>query len=202
MLLAVNNQNPQVRLIEKAVDVLRSGGIIIYPTDTVYGLGCDLFNKRGIEKIYDIKKRSKKQPFSFVCADLKDISKYAFVTDYAYRTMRRLLPGPYTFVLRASRLVPKIILPKRQTTGIRVPDHPICLALVKELGQPIISTSVKSEDGETMNNPDLIRERFGHCVDLIIDGGLCPGGQSTVISLEDDTVEIIRIGRGDVSAFT
>jgi tRNA threonylcarbamoyl adenosine modification protein (Sua5/YciO/YrdC/YwlC family) len=201
MLLAVNNQNPQMRLIKKAVDVLRSGGIIIYPTDTVYGLGCDLFNKKGIEKIYDLKKRSKKQPFSFVCADLKDISKYAFVSDYAYRTMRRLLPGPYTFVLQASRLVPKIILPKRQTTGIRVPDHPICLALVKELGQPIISTSVKSEDGETMNNPDLIRERFGSCVDLIIDGGLCPGGQSTVISLDDDTVEIIRIGRGDVSAF-
>lgn len=201
MLLAVNNQNPQARLIKKAADVLRSGGIIIYPTDTVYGLGCDLFNKRGIEKIYDIKKRNKKQPFSFVCADLKDISKYAFVTDYAYRTMRRLLPGPYTFVLQASRLVPKIILPKRQTTGIRVPDHPICLALVKEFGQPIISTSVKSEDGETMNNPDLIGERYGHCVDLIIDGGLCPGGQSTVISLEDDTVEIIRIGRGDVTAF-
>lgn len=201
MLLAVNNQNPQARLIKKAADVLRSGGIIIYPTDTVYGLGCDLFNKRGIEKIYDIKKRNKKQPFSFVCADLKDISKYAFVTDYAYRTMRRLLPGPYTFVLQASRLVPKIILPKRQTTGIRVPDHPICLALVKEFGQPIISTSVKSEDGETMNNPDLIGERYGHCVDMIIDGGICPGGQSTVISLEDDTVEIIRIGRGDVTAF-
>jgi tRNA threonylcarbamoyl adenosine modification protein (Sua5/YciO/YrdC/YwlC family) len=201
MLLAVNNQNPQMRLVKKAVEVLRNGGIIIYPTDTVYGLGCDLFNKKGIEKIYDIKRRNKKQPFSFVCADLKDISKYALVTDYAYRTMRRLLPGPYTFVLQASRLVPKIILPKRQTTGIRVPDHPICLALVKEFGQPIISTSVKSEDGEAINNPDFIRERYGHCVDLIIDGGLCPGGQSTVISLEDDTVEIIRIGRGDVSAF-
>jgi len=176
MLITVNSQNPQMRLIRKAVDILRNGGIIIYPTDTVYGLGCDLFNKRGIEKIYEIKKRNKKQPFSFVCADLKDISKYAFVTDYAYRTMRRLLPGPYTFVLQASRLVPKIILPKRQTTGIRVPDHPICLALVKELGHPIISTSVKGEDGETLNDPVLIRERFGHCVDMIIDGGVCPGG--------------------------
>jgi len=201
MLLNINSQNPQMRLIRKAVDVLRDGGIIIYPTDTVYGLGCDLFNKRGIEKIYEIKKRSKKEPLSFVCADLKDISRYALVSDYAYKTMRRFLPGPYTFILPASRLVPKIILPKRQTTGIRVPDHPICLALVQELGQPIISTSVKTEDGELLNDPFMIRERFDHCVDLIIDGGVIPAAPSSVISLVDDQVDIIRIGKGDISAF-
>ncbi len=201
MLLNINSQNPQMRLIRKAVDVLRGGGIIIYPTDTVYGLGCDLFNKRGIEKIYEIKKRSKKEPLSFVCADLKDISRYALVSDYAYKTMRRHLPGPYTFILQASRLVPKIILPKRQTTGIRVPDHPTCLALVQELGQPIISTSIKTEDGELLNDPFIIREQFDHCVDLIIDGGIIPAVPSSVISLVDDQVEIIRIGKGDVSAF-
>jgi len=123
MLLSVNSTNPQKRLIRQAVETIDAGGIIIYPTDTVYGLGCDLFNKRGIERIYEIKRRSKKEPLSFVCADLKDISQYAYVTDFAYKIMRRLLPGPYTFILRASRLVPKIIMPRRQTTGIRVPNH-------------------------------------------------------------------------------
>ena len=201
MLLNINSQNPQLRLIKKAVDVLRDGGIIIYPTDTVYGLGCDLFNKRGIEKIYEIKKRNKKEPLSFVCADLKDISHYAIVSDYAYKSMRRFLPGPYTFILQASRLVPKIILPKRHTTGIRVPDHPICLALVRELGQPIISTSVKTEDGELLNDPAIISEQFERRVDLIIDGGIIPAAPSSVISLVDDQVEIIRVGKGDVSAF-
>ena len=201
MLISINSQNPQMRLIKKVAEILRSGGIIIYPTDTVYGLGCDLFNKKGIEKIYKIKKRSEKQPFSFVCADLKDISRYARVSDYAYKTMKRLLPGPYTFILEASRLVPKIILPKRQTTGIRVPDNRICLALVGELGQPIISTSVKNEDGEIMTDPVVMEKKFRHCVDLVIDGGILAAGQSSVISLVDDQTEVIRIGKGDVSAF-
>jgi tRNA threonylcarbamoyl adenosine modification protein (Sua5/YciO/YrdC/YwlC family) len=199
MYFSINSQNPQARLIKKAVEVLRDGGVIIYPTDTVYGMGCDLFNKKGIEKIYNIKKRNKKQPFSFVCADLKDISRYARVSDYAYKTMKRLLPGPYTFILEASRLVPKIILPKRQTTGIRVPDNRICLALVRELGQPIISTSVKTENGDFLNDPWVIKEKFGHCVELIIDGGMLIPEQSSVISLVDDMIDIIRIGKGDIS---
>ncbi|MDD5168937.1 MAG: L-threonylcarbamoyladenylate synthase [Syntrophales bacterium] len=201
MLLNINTRNPQMRLIRKAVDVLRSGGIIIYPTDTVYGLGCALFNKRGIEKIYEIKKRSKKQQLSFVCADLKDISRYAMVSDYAYKVMRRYLPGPYTFILQASRLVPKIILPKKQTTGIRIPDHAISLALVQELEQPIISTSVQTEEGELLNDPFIIHEQFHHSVDLVIDGGVIPAMPSSVISLVDDNIEIIRVGKGDVSAF-
>jgi tRNA threonylcarbamoyl adenosine modification protein (Sua5/YciO/YrdC/YwlC family) len=200
MLIAINSQNPQMRLIKKAADILRNGGIIIYPTDTVYGLGCDLYNKKGIEKIYRIKKRNEKQPFSFVCADLKDISRYARVSDYAYKTMKRLLPGPYTFILEASRLVPKIILPKRLTTGIRVPDNSICQALIGELGQPIISTSVKNEAGEIMTDPVEIEKKFRHCVDLVIDGGILAAGQSSVVSLVDDRVEVIRVGKGDVSA--
>ncbi len=201
MLLSINNQNPQMRLIKKAADILREGGIIIYPTDTVYGLGCDLSNKRGIEKIYDLKRRNRKQPLSFVCSDLKHISEYAKVTDYAYKTMKRLLPGAYTFILEASRLVPKIILPKRSTTGIRVPDNQICLALVRELGQPIISTSVKTEHGETLGDPAMIKEYFSKTVDLIIDGGIINPEPSSVISLVDDNVEIIRKGKGDISAF-
>ncbi|HYA14732.1 MAG TPA: L-threonylcarbamoyladenylate synthase [Syntrophales bacterium] len=199
MYLAINSQNPQMRLIRKAVDILQDGGVIIYPTDTVYGLGCALFNKKGIDRIYEIKRRDRRQPLSFVCADLKDISKYAKVSDFAYKTMKRLLPGPYTFVLEASRLVPKIILPKRLATGIRVPDNQICLSLVRELGQPIISTSVTTENGEVLSDPNEIKEKFGKRVDLIIDGGILASEPSSVISLVDDVIEIIRVGNGDVS---
>jgi tRNA threonylcarbamoyl adenosine modification protein (Sua5/YciO/YrdC/YwlC family) len=199
--LSINGQNPQMRLIKKASDALRDGGIIIYPTDTVYGMGCGLSNKKGIERIYEIKKRNKKRPLSFVCSDLKHISQYALVTDYAYKTMKRFLPGPYTFILEASRLVPKIILPKRPTTGIRVPDNQICLALIRELGEPIISTSVQAEGGEDLGNPEIINEYYGRVVDLIIDGGTIVPEPSSVISLIDDTIELIRIGKGDVSAF-
>ncbi|HDQ04555.1 MAG TPA: threonylcarbamoyl-AMP synthase, partial [Deltaproteobacteria bacterium] len=153
------------------------------------------------ERIYELKKRNKKKPLSFVCSDLKHISQYAKVTDYAYKTMKRLLPGAYTFILEASRLVPKIILPKRSTTGIRVPDNHICLALIKELGEPIISTSVKTAQGESLGNPSIIKENFRRVVDLIIDGGIIMPEPSSVISLVDDNIEIIRIGKGDISAF-
>ena len=199
MYLAINSQNPQARLVKKAVEILQDGGVIIYPTDTVYGLGCALFNKKGIDRIYEIKRRNRKQPLSFVCADLKDISRYARVSDFAYKTMKRLLPGPYTFILEASRLVPKIILPKRLTTGIRVPDNQICLSLVRELGQPIISTSVTTESGEILSDPVEIKEKFGKRVDLIIDGGILASEPSSVISLVGDAIEIIRVGNGDIS---
>jgi tRNA threonylcarbamoyl adenosine modification protein (Sua5/YciO/YrdC/YwlC family) len=201
MLIAINNQNPQMRLIHKAVEVLKSGGIIIYPTDTVYGMGCDLFNKRGIERIYEIQRRDRKQPLSFICADLKDISRYARVSDEAYKIMKRLLPGPYTFILEASRIVPKIILPKRQTTGIRIPDNKICQALVTEMESPVISTSVKDEEGELLSDPRIIEEHFGKRVDMIIDGGILVARPSSVVSLLADGIEVIRIGKGDVSAF-
>ena len=201
MLIAINNQNPQMRLIRKAVDILKNGGVVIYPTDTVYGLGCDLFNKKGIEKIYEIQRRDRKQPLSFICADLKDISRYARVSDNAYKIMKRCLPGPYTFILDASRVVPKIILPKRQTTGIRIPDNRICQALIAEMGSPVISTSVKDEAGELLSDPRIIEELFGKRVDMIIDGGIIAAAPSSVISLLDDGVEVVREGKGDVSAF-
>lgn len=201
MLIAINNQNPQMRLIRRAVETLRGGGIVIYPTDTVYGMGCDLFNKKGIERIYEIQRRDRKQPLSFICADLKDISRYARVSDDAYKIMKRLLPGPYTFVLEASRLVPKIILPKRQTTGIRIPDNRICQALVAEMGSPVISTSVKDGGGELLSDPRIIDELFGKRVDMIIDGGIIAAEPSSVISLLDEGSEVLRAGKGDVSAF-
>jgi len=201
MLVAINSQNPQMRLIRRAVETLRNGGIVIYPTDTVYGMGCDLFNKRGIERIYEIQRRNRKQPLSFICADLKDISRYARVSDDAYKIMKRLLPGPYTFVLEASRIVPKIILPKRQTTGIRIPDNRICQALVAELGSPVISTSVKDETGELLSDPEVIAELYGKRVDMIIDGGVIAAAPSSVIGLLEEGPEVIREGKGDVSAF-
>ncbi|MCK9363026.1 MAG: L-threonylcarbamoyladenylate synthase [Syntrophales bacterium] len=201
MLIAINNQNPQLRLVRRAVEAFRDGGIVIYPTDTVYGMGCDLFNKKGIDRIYEIQRRDRKKPLSFVCADLKDISHYARVTDEAYKIMRRLLPGPYTFVLEASRIVPKTILPKRQTTGIRVPDNRICQALVAELGSPIISASVKDEDGELLSDPRIIEELFGRRVDMIIDGGIIVAKPSSVISILEEGPEVLREGKGDVSAF-
>ncbi|HEU19496.1 MAG TPA: threonylcarbamoyl-AMP synthase [Deltaproteobacteria bacterium] len=201
MLVSVNTENPQVRMIRKAAEILREGGIVIYPTDTVYGIGCDLFNKRAIEKIYEIKQRSKKQPFSIICADLKDISSYASVSNYAYKIMRRLLPGPYTFILEASRLVPKILLPKRKAVGIRVPDNAICLALVKELGHPIISTSVTVGENEVLSDPVDMEEEFKHRVDMVIDGGVIVPEESSVISFIDEVPEVIREGKGDVSLF-
>jgi tRNA threonylcarbamoyl adenosine modification protein (Sua5/YciO/YrdC/YwlC family) len=201
MLLNINSKNPQLRLIKQAVRVLNDGGIIIYPTDTAYGLGCDLFNRRGIEKIYEIKRSSKKQPFSIVCADLSDISNYAVVSNYAYKIMKRLLPGPYTFVLEASRLVPKILMPKRKTVGIRVPDNRICLTLVGEFGRPIISTTVTTEAGEIMVDPLEMEEKLNRHVDLFISEGIIATELSSVVSLVDDVPEVIRVGGGDVSAF-
>jgi len=201
MLVSCHPQNPQMRWIKKAAEILQQGGIIIYPTDTVYGLGCDLLNKKGIDRIYEIKKRDRKQPLSFICADLKHISQYAQVSDFSYKVMKKLLPGPYTFILKASRLVPKMIIPKRQTTGIRVPDNLICQALVSELGRPIISTSVKDDRGEIMTNPEEMEKKFRHVVDIVLDGGESSATPSTVLNLVDDVVEIIRIGKGDATAF-
>ncbi len=201
MLVSINTENPQMRMIRKAVDILNEGGIVIYPTDTVYGIGCDLFNKRAIEKIYEIKQRSKKQPFSIICADLKDISNYASVSNYAYKIMRRLLPGPYTFILEASRLVPKILLPKRKAVGIRVPDNTVCLALVRELGHPIISTSVTIGEDEVMSDPIDMEEKFKHRIDMVIDGGVIVPEESSVISFIGEAPEVIREGKGDVSLF-
>jgi len=201
VLVRINSENPQMRLIRKAVQVLDEGGIIVYPTDTVYGMGCDLLNKRGIEKVYEIKQRSKKQPFSIVCADLSDISNYAVVSNYAYKVMKRFLPGPYTFLLEASRLVPKVLVPKRKMVGIRVPDNKICIDIVREFGRPIISTSVTAEDGEIMLDPFEMEEKFKNRIDLFIDGGIIASGLSSIVNLVDDVPEVIRVGSGDVSAF-
>ena len=201
MLIKVNPINPQSRLIQKAVDILTKGGIVVYPTDTHYGIGCDILNKKAIERIYQLKQRNRNKPFSFICSGLKNISHYAKVSNYAYKTMKRLLPGPYTFILEGSKLVPKIMLTKRKTAGIRVPDHKICLELVAGLGNPIITTSATLPDGSILNDASLIHDVFKNHLDLVIDGEFVSGKPSSVISLIDDMPEVIRKGMGDVSIF-
>ena len=202
MLLHINPYNPQQRLIAKVATLLKQGGIVSYATDTFYGIGCDIMNKKAIEKIYRLKQRDKKKPFSFMCSDLKNISRYAKVSNYAYKTMRRLLPGPYTFVLEGSREVPKMMLTPRKTAGIRVPDHALCLALVRQLGNPILTTSATMGDGTVFDDASLIHDHFGPRIDAVIDSGLVPGQPSSVVSLIGDVPEIIRQGAGDVSLFT
>jgi len=201
MIVDINPKNPQPRLIRRVVEVLEEGGLIGYPTDTIYGVGCDLFNPESIRKIHRLKKLEGKKPLSFICSDLKDISRYAYVSNYAYKMMKRLLPGAYTFVLKATKLVPKIAMTKQNTVGIRIPDNKICLALVKELGHPIISTSVYKPDEGLYNDPAEIEERFGKQLDLVIDGGVIVAEHSSIIDLTDDSPKVIRKGKGNVSLF-
>ncbi|MBW2064467.1 MAG: threonylcarbamoyl-AMP synthase [Deltaproteobacteria bacterium] len=195
MIVSINPENPQKRLIKRVVEVLESGGLIAYPTDTFYGIGCDLFNKKGIQLIHKLKNRPLKKPFSIICDSLKEISRYAQVSNYAYKTMKRSLPGPYTFILEATKLVPKIMLTKRKTVGIRVPDNKICLEIVRTLGRPIISTSAGYDD------PLSIQEAYSAYLDIIIDGGVIYPRPSSVVSLIDDVPEVIRVGKGEVSSF-
>jgi tRNA threonylcarbamoyl adenosine modification protein (Sua5/YciO/YrdC/YwlC family) len=201
MIIAINPKNPQVRLIRKVVEVLEKGGVIGYPTDTIYGVGCDLFNPEAIRKIHRLKKMGKNKPLSFICADLKDISRYAYVSNSAYKIMKRLFPGAYTVILKATKLVPKVAMTKQNTVGIRIPDNKICLSLVKELGHPIISTSVSKTDEELYNDPAEIDERFGKQLDLVIDGGVIVAEHSSIIDLTDDVPNVIREGKGDVGLF-
>lgn len=198
--MEINAQNPQLRKINQVVEILRKGGVIAYPTDTLYGIGCDILNKKAISKVYKIKQWPKNKPFSFICSDLKNISQYAKVSNYAYKTMRRLLPGPYTFILDGSNQVPKMMLTKRKTAGIRVPDNAICHAIIEALGNPIISTTAATPDGELFNEPWLIDDHFGKQLDVVIDGGPVVGEPSSVISLLDDEPVVLREGIGDVSS--
>jgi len=192
---------PQHRFILKASEVIKNGGVIIYPTDTVYGLGCDIFNKQALERLFQIKNDAMTKMFSFVCADLKDIAKYAKVSDYAYRTMRHLLPGAYTFVLPAAKEVPKKLWSKRKTVGIRVPNNEISLAIAREVGNPIISTSVTNRKGEVLTDVNEIRAIFNPLVDLMLSVGNLSNQPSSVVDLSNDTPEVLRVGAGDVTLF-
>nr|WP_321465270.1 L-threonylcarbamoyladenylate synthase [uncultured Desulfobulbus sp.] len=202
-ILSINPQNPQPRLIAQAAEILRHGGVICYPTDTMYGIGCDIFNQKAVKRVYQIKRRPKDKPFSFMCDSLTDISQYGHVGNTAYRMMRKNLPGPYTFVLSGTKLVPKIMLTRQKTVGIRVPDCRVCLAIIEELGNPILNTSAQPEDDELLSvrTADDVDRLFGKQVDLIIDSGEIIPEPSSVISLLDEQPEILRYGKGNVEAF-
>ena len=201
MILHINPQNPQQRLIDQAVSALRNGGLIAYPTDTTYGIGCDITNKRALEKILQLKKDSQNKLVSFLCPDVSEISHYAKVSNYAYKTMKRLLPGPYTFVLDASPLVPKLMITKRKTTGIRVPDNEICHMLLRTLGNPIVNASATTDTGTYFDDVSFLEERYKNIVDIVIDGGPAPNQPSSIISLVQDKPEVLREGLGDTQLF-
>lgn len=194
-------ENPQLRYINKAVKILSEGGVIIYPTDTVYGIGCDIFNKEALERIFSIKNDGITKLFSFVCSDLKDIAKYAKVSDYAYRTMKRLLPGPYTFILPAAKQVPKKLWSKRKTVGIRIPKHAVTQKMVAELGNPIISTSTTNRKGKLILDPTEIKSIFQSQVDLMLSQGALNGKPSSIVDLSGESPEVVREGAGDISMF-
>ena len=189
------------RPISQAADAMRAGGVIVYPTDTIYGLGCDITQKAGIERIRRIKGRDAKKPMSFVCADLNNVSRYARVSNFAYRVLKHCLPGPYTFVLPATKETPRILQSKQKTVGLRIPDHPVALRLVAELGNPVISTSANRSAQEPISDPQELEAELGHEVDLILECGPLPLQPSSVISLVGDRVEILRAGGGDLSYF-
>lgn len=201
MILQINPVNPQSRHISKVVDILKRDGVIAYPTDTVYGLGCDIASRKALERVRRIKKMDNKRHLSFVFSDLKTISLYAQVTDNDYKLLRRYLPGAYTFILQATRLVPRIVLTKKQEVGIRIPDNRICQALLAELGNPILSSSVRLPDEQLLDDPREIERIYRGQIDLVIDGGVFFPQPSTVISLLDGPPMVIREGKGDVTPF-
>ena len=202
MLISINRDNPQPRHIRQIAEKIRNGAVICYPTDTVYGIGCDIFNQKAIKKIFQIKKRAKHKPFSFMCSSLKNVNDYGHVSNMAYRIMKKALPGPFTFVLSASKLVPKIMITKQKTVGIRVPDNNICLALIEELGNPILTTSaILDKEGAPLSEAYEFDELLGNMVDLVIDGGMVFPDPSTIVSFTGDEPEILRQGKGDASKF-
>jgi len=195
-ILEVNADHPQPRHVQRAVEVLSKGGVIAYPTDTYYGLGCDLGSKKGIERLYQLKGRDKKKPLSFLCPDLSDVAKYGHVSNFAYRTMKSLTPGAFTFILEATRLVPDAMMSRQKQVGIRVPDSAIARELAAALGRPIITTSATDPEGEPLTDARDIKEALGHGLDLILDGGVRLMEPSTVVSLIGDTLEVLRQGKG------
>ncbi|MGE0155838.1 MAG: L-threonylcarbamoyladenylate synthase [Geobacter sp.] len=196
MLLEINPDNPQPRLIAQVARSLQDGGVIAYPTDTTYGIGCSIFNKKGLERIYQVKQRDKRKPFSFICSDLAEVSRYARLSNMAFKAMKRCLPGPYTFVLEASREVPDLLTTRQKTVGIRIPDNRICMAIVQQLGAPIVTTSANLTGEEPVGDPFEIQRIFGNGLDLVVDGGLLTTDVSTVISMIGDRPEVLRQGSG------
>jgi tRNA threonylcarbamoyl adenosine modification protein (Sua5/YciO/YrdC/YwlC family) len=205
MLIKIYPDNPNEKVIQQVVDVLKKGGIIIYPTDTVYGMGCDISNSKAIDKICKIRGiKPEKANFSFICYDLSHISDFTRQIDNeTYRVIKKALPGPFTFIFNANKNVPKLLSSNKKTVGIRVPDNAIAREIVKMLGNPIISTSIHDDDEiiEYSTDPELIHEKYEDVVDLVIDGGYGDNEPSTIVDCSEGTFEIIRQGKGDLDLF-
>ncbi len=197
MRIEINPDYPEPRKIQRAAEALLAGDVIVYPTDTVYGIGCAMGHKRAVDRIYHLTGKDESQPLTFVCADLSDIARYAVVENAQYRLLKRLLPGPYTFVLPATREVPRILLTKRKTVGIRVPKHPVSHALSQALGVPLISTSASYRGEEPLNDPADIAVRFKG-IEIILDVGFCGIVSSTVVDLTGPEPVVVREGAGSV----
>jgi tRNA threonylcarbamoyl adenosine modification protein (Sua5/YciO/YrdC/YwlC family) len=199
MLLSIHPDNPQPRHIKTVAEIVGRGGVIIYPTDTIYGLGCDIFHQKAIEKICRIKKMDpRKAQLSFICSDLSHLSEYAKqLSNTTYRLLREYLPGPYTFILPASKMVPKILQSKKDTIGLRIPDNKIASAIIKELGRPILSASLPGEMIEDYTDPEIMYENFRNEVDVVVDGGIGSTVPSTIIDCTKDKYEVIRLGAGE-----
>ena len=200
--IEVHPDNPQPRRVAEIVETIREGGLIAYPTDSSYAFGCHIGDKRAMDRIRRIRRTDKNHNFTLVCSDLSEISTYARVDNWAYRMLKSMTPGPYTFILPATREVPKRLQhPKRRTIGLRVPDHPLVRAVLQELGEPIMSsTLLLPGDDLPLTDPHDIEERIGHEIDLVIDAGPTGIEPTSVIDLSEDQVEVLRVGRGDVSA--
>jgi len=196
MIYRINSINPQIRLIRKVVEILQNGKVIALPTDTVYALGCRLRDKKAIEHLYQIKRVDRGHPMSLLCSNLKHIAVYARVSNPAYKELRRYLPGPYTFILEATREVPKLMLRKQRTVGIRVPDNLVVQELVKELDEPILTTSAEIPDYGLFIDAEDINDRIGKLLGCIIDGGILPDERSTIVDLSDEFPVVVRAGKG------
>ncbi len=198
-ILEIDPVHPQPRMVDRAVQAMAAGGLVAFPTDTYYAIGCDCFDKRAIERIYQLKQLPKTHELSFVCSDLAEVSRYAIVENAAYRVLRRKTPGPFTFILPATRLVPELALRRQKTVGIRLPDSPIALEIIRRLAHPVISTSAATPDGEALIDARDIKDQLGHGLDLILDGGYKPSEPSTVIDLTGPEPVVVRQGKGDAS---
>ncbi len=199
----IHPDNPQARLIRQAADIIRGGGVVVYPTDSAYALGCQIGDKSALDRIRRIRKLDDRHNFTLVCRDLSEIATYAKVDNRAYRLLRHCTPGPYTFILRATSEVPKRLMhPKRKTVGLRVPDNHIAAALLDDLGEPLMSvTLIMPGDELPLIDPYDIRQTLERDVDLVIDGGYCGMEATTVVDLADDTPLVTRVGKGDITPF-
>ena len=199
MIIEIHPEDPQPRYIARVAEGLKDGRVIAYPTDTTYGIGCSIFCKKSIERIYQMKLRDRRKPFSIICSSLSEISHYARVSNTAFKYLKRYLPGPYTFVLEATREVPDLLLTRQKTVGIRIPDNRICINLVAALGNPIITTSANLSGEDPVGDPRIIADTFGNQLDFILDGGILATDVSSVVSLINEKPEVLRLGLGDVS---